>query len=415
MFRVLPRLGAALVVAVLLCAGVAQAEDPTLAADATRPGVIDLAYQGPIGAHVAYYEVLGAQLEFLGTSDIGSTGRTRLVEATTWRCDRVERSFVAVAVAKDGSASHGSFTVRTPSCENRFDLVVPRRAAVGSRPLVRITDRWGLGAIRPRLCIDPPHARRTCRTVAFGKAVTAASRRFTADTRGRWGVQLRVRGSKVKASVAVGKGVRAGAKPPPTLLATGDSTMQGIDSFLEDRLAGDATVRSDVLPGSGISQTRRFWINRAAHQAQRLKPRSTVVSIGANDFFDMQAPDGSTSSCCGPEWVSEYARRVRAMMRSYIRNGRGRVLWLALPLPRDPTRAGVSVTINRAIRLAASGLDGAYVVGMDDLFTPHGYTDAIRWRGQDVEVREADGIHLNVAGTSIAAEFIQSALAGLGQ
>jgi hypothetical protein len=207
--------------------------------------------------------------------------------------------------------------------------------------------------------------------------------------------------------------VSARPKPPPTLLATGDSTMQGIDSFLADRLTGDATVRADVLAGTGISQTERFWTRRAAHQAKHLRPRTTAISIGANDGFDMKTPAGTTAICCGEAWLGEYRRRVRAMMRSYIRGGRGRVLWLTLPLPRDGLRAVVSATINRAIRLAATGLDGAYVVGIDDLFTPHGYADIIRWRGQDVQVREPDGIHLNVAGTSIAAEFIQNALKAL--
>jgi lysophospholipase L1-like esterase len=415
MLRVLPRWVALLAVTSMALGwtAAARAEDPSLAADATRPGVIDLAYQGPVGARVGFFEVVDGAQELLGVQDIGPTGRVRLVEATTWSCDRVVRSFAAVARAPDASVSHGTFTVRTPSCKHRFDLSAPHRAAVGSKPRVRVTDRWGIGAIKPRLCIDPPQAKRTCRVLAFGKAVTIASRRFKADTKGRWRVELRVAGSKIRTSVAVGKGVSAGPKPPPTLLATGDSTMQGIDSFLEDRLSGDATVRSDVLAGTGLSQTPRFWIDRAAHQAAHLKPRTTVISIGANDFFDMKTPDGTTALCCGKEWIAEYTRRVRTMMRSYIRGGKGRVLWLTLPLPRDFARTLISATINYAIRQAAAGLKGAYVVGIDDLFTPHGFTDVIRWRGQDVEVREPDGIHLNVAGTSIAAEFIQAALKNL--
>ncbi len=47
---------------------------------------------------------------------------------------------------------------------------------------------------------------------------------------------------------------------------------------------------------------------------------------------------------------------------------------------------------------------------MDQLFSPSGYTETIRYRGRDVDVRTADGIHLNVSGTAIAAKVIADVL-----
>ena len=52
---------------------------------------------------------------------------------------------------------------------------------------------------------------------------------------------------------------------------------------------------------------------------------------------------------------------------------------------------------------AGRDIGGVRVLRMDLLFTPHGYREVMRYRGRDVRVREADGIHLNVAGTAIAA------------
>jgi hypothetical protein len=49
---------------------------------------------------------------------------------------------------------------------------------------------------------------------------------------------------------------------------------------------------------------------------------------------------------------------------------------------------------------------------MDLLFTPNGYREVMRYRGRDVHVREADGIHLNVAGTAIAARAVAQAIRG---
>jgi hypothetical protein len=47
---------------------------------------------------------------------------------------------------------------------------------------------------------------------------------------------------------------------------------------------------------------------------------------------------------------------------------------------------------------------------MDQLFSPFGYQDAIRYRGRRVRVREIDAIHLNVAGTAIAAQVVADAI-----
>jgi lysophospholipase L1-like esterase len=50
------------------------------------------------------------------------------------------------------------------------------------------------------------------------------------------------------------------------------------------------------------------------------------------------------------------------------------------------------------------------VLRVDLLFSPDGYRDVMRYRGVKVRVREPDGVHLNVAGTAIAATAIAAAL-----
>ena len=47
---------------------------------------------------------------------------------------------------------------------------------------------------------------------------------------------------------------------------------------------------------------------------------------------------------------------------------------------------------------------------MDVVFTPDGYREVIRYRGRDVDVRDVDGVHLNVAGTAIAAKIVAAEL-----
>jgi hypothetical protein len=234
-------------------------------------------------------------------------------------------------------------------------------------------------------------------------------------------VQLRVRDRSVRrAVVAVGSGGAAAAVP--TVLATGDSTMQGIDGFIGDELGDGASVVSDVRIGTGISKAEQATLPGAANpaalqwgllatsQTRRLRQVATVISLGANEGFGMTTAGGERAECCEAPWTAEYARRARVMMQTYARAGRARVLWLTLPLPRDDRRAVTTRAVNGAIVSAAAGLARVKVLRMDVVFTPDGYRDVIRYRGRAVDVRDADGVHLNVAGTAIAARIVAAEL-----
>jgi lysophospholipase L1-like esterase len=380
-----------------------------LAADATNErGVIRLLFFDAEGSPVDYSECVGGRPRRIGQAI--SAPNTMTILATPWSCTRVVRRFVAATTLPSGTRALGSYSVRTPSCSHRFELSVPRRVKPGSTGRIRVVDGWGTGGIRPQLCITPPAAKRSCRTLAFPRAVAFVGHRFRATTRGRWRIELRVRDRRIRtATVAVGGEAFTPARALPTLLATGDSTMQGIDSFLADDLGDAVDVRSDVRPGTGISKLNP-WARIAARAARSLRPQVTVISIGANDVWPMTTAAGVEQVCCEGPWIAEYALRVRSMMHIYLRRGRGRVLWLTLPVPRDPRRVPIFAAVNQAVQVAASGVARVMVMRMDELFSPHGYQETIRYRGHDINVREPDGIHLNVSGTAIAATAIVQAL-----
>lgn len=416
MRRVLPRWCAALA-ALLAPAGEAIAQTPAparapaakvhfFAADTTEAGVISLHFFGAEGARVVFYERVGDRLHRLGARTAAPGGPTVLRDAVSWRCGRLVRRFEATSTLHDGTLATGAYSVRTPSCATRLALGVPHRVARGGLVRLRVVDRWGNGGVSARLCIAPPGGARDCRTLRLGRAVTVATHRFRVDVAGRWRAELRIGGHRVRRSIAVGRG--RSTPPPPTVLATGDSTIQGVDSFLADELGDAATVRSDVRPGTGISKPGGPWASLPRSQARRLRPAATVVSIGAVDGFPMASAGVTQLACCEPGWVAEYARRVRAMMQTYARRGRGRVVWLTLPLPKG--RREVADAVNLAVLRAAEGLTPVTVVRLDEVFTPAGFRDVMRYRGRDVRVRERDGIHLNVAGTAIAARLVAAVL-----
>jgi hypothetical protein len=380
-----------------------------LVADATGSGVIDLIFFNPKGARVLFYECVGDKLVRLGARRAAPGNPAVFEDATTWRCDRPTRRFSATAVLPDGTLALGSYSVRTASCANRFELDAPRSVKPGARARVRVVDRWGIGDIRPELCIGPSRERPSCRTLDFPRAVTVASHRFRATARGRWRVELRVERARVRTAVAVGES-GARYKPPPIVLATGDSTMQGIDSFLGDELGRSMLVRSDVRPGSGISRGV-YWHFRAQSQARKWRQRVTVMSVGAaSDGLPIPTALGVLQQCCGEPWMKEYTNRTRAIMRTYLRRGSARVVWLTPPEPRHGPRAAITHAVNVAVERAAQGLAGVTVIRVDLMFGGSTYRDVVRYRGRDVRVREPDGVHLNVAGTAIVAKAVADAI-----
>jgi uncharacterized protein len=196
--------------------------------------------------------------------------------------------------------------------------------------------------------------------------------------------------------------------PPDRVLATGDSMIQIIDSFLKDRLgAGGIRVKSDARISTGISKPFMLdWVRHARRQARRIRPDVTVVFIGANDGF----PIGG-ANCCGEPWIDGYARRARQMMASYARGGRSRVYWLLLPAPRGGNFRRVFTAVNTALVRAASGQRGARLIHLEKVFTPGGrFRPVIRWHGRLVHARQDDGVHLSRSGASIAANLVIRAI-----
>jgi lysophospholipase L1-like esterase len=195
------------------------------------------------------------------------------------------------------------------------------------------------------------------------------------------------------------------------MLATGDSMIQIVDGFLKQRLQRRraTSVRSDARISTGISKPAMLdWVRKAREQARSLHPDVTAIFIGANDGFPMKTPGGASVACCGAGWVAEYARRVEAMMRSYLRGGRSLVYWMTLPTPRRGDFARVYRAVNTAIRRAGGRVGaGARVIDLVAVFTPGGrFRQYVTFRGRTVNARQADGVHLSVAGASIAATLL---------
>lgn len=195
-----------------------------------------------------------------------------------------------------------------------------------------------------------------------------------------------------------------------TLLVTGDSLSTPLDSDLARRLAPDGVeVIRDPHLGTGISNSALTdWGQLSTGQVARDQPDAVVVFIGANEGYGMPGPDGKDVECCGADYAAVYANRVRQVMNTYRQAGAAKVYWLTVMTPRDDDAAKVSKVVNAAIRVAAEPWQSQVrIVDTIPTFTPgERYTDAIDVGGSETILRESDGIHLNDAGSEIAADLV---------
>ena len=195
-------------------------------------------------------------------------------------------------------------------------------------------------------------------------------------------------------------------RPLHTILVTGDSMATPLDTEVARLYAnrGVKVIREPHL-GTGISKSLIVdWGKLSVEQVQTEKPDAIVVFIGANEGFPMQGPGGKQVQCCGVDYATVYANRVRRMMSTYSQNRMARVYWLTLPWPRDKGHQDVARIVNAAIAVAAEPLRSTVrVFDTVPIFTPGDkYRDAIN----GTIVRQADGIHLNETGARMAAQDV---------
>jgi len=379
----------------------AAAADHTvsLRADARETGYVRLHLHARAGVEVVVQGEGGATRRLTP-----ERANVRLERFARWSCRRRSRTFVATQAGPDGTPVTATAEVRTPSCAKRLALSAPRAVRAGGRKQVELRDRWGIGGIRARVCVRPPGERRHCRRVRLRRA--AVSQPLPVDALRPGGYRITARTPYQRLRRAMRAAPRGGRLK---VLATGDSMIQIIDSYLQQRIgSGPARVRSDAHISTGISKPSLLdWPAHAMRRARGMRPDVTVMFLGANDGFPMAG-----AGCCGRAWRLEYARRARGMMRTYARGGRARVYWLLLPAPRGGNFRKVYFAVNAALRRAARGLeDDVRLIDLVEVFTPGWrYRDSMPIGGRTVRVRQSDGVHLNTTGASLAATLVIRAM-----
>ena len=143
-------------------------------------------------------------------ADVAPTeAATTLRRVTTWRCDRRVRTFTATSA--DGQSA--SAELRTPSCARRLALEAPRGARSGRSVRLRLVDRWRLGGLAARLCVEPPGGPADCRRERVGRR--GETTRFSALRPGGWRIEASTRYGRAQRIVHARSRVAGSACSPP--------------------------------------------------------------------------------------------------------------------------------------------------------------------------------------------------------
>jgi len=222
-------------------------------------------------------------------------------------------------------------------------------------------------------------------------------------------------------------GVQAAPKPAATPVARVPTPSDPLRVLvIGDSLAGDlgrslgrisaaaalVSVELDYKPASGLSRPDYFdWYAALVSDIARLHPEVVVVMLGGNDAQSFEA-NGHVVQQATAEWSAIYAKRVADLMMIGAANDR-RVIWIGLPVMADPSFGELMRRQNDLYREASDGnarvtyLDTwALFAGPDGRYAPY-LPDA---SGRPAPMRQADGIHLSVAGAERLAGVVKAEL-----
>jgi len=202
----------------------------------------------------------------------------------------------------------------------------------------------------------------------------------------------------------------ADAERPVVLHLAGDSQAEFLGFSLEREataLDEAIAVTADARVSTGLSRPDYFnWPAQLQAVVDADDPDAVVVFMGANDYQDLEGPDGRLVRG-SEQWRVEYARRVAITMDLLVSEQR-RVFWVAQPPMRDGTlQEGMSI-VNDLTRAAARAraevkwIDAYTMFGGDD-----GFSLVVAGPdGSEERVRASDGVHLNATGADWLGEAI---------
>lgn len=198
----------------------------------------------------------------------------------------------------------------------------------------------------------------------------------------------------------------------------GDSLVVVPGESIQQAAAGspvlDPVGPVDGRIATGLERPDVFnWFTHLRQVTQKERPNAVVLMFGGNDdhaYMTGVAPGVHIGAFGSPSWVAEYRRRVGGLMDT-ITHGGAFLVWIGLPITRDPAQTRRFDTINAVVQSEAQKRKGR-VAYLDTYFSfagnDGGYAEYLpNDSGQLVKMRADDGVHFErPAGDLIARQVL---------
>lgn len=199
--------------------------------------------------------------------------------------------------------------------------------------------------------------------------------------------------------------------------ALGDSMMKSVGRAIRKQYKG-AGVDVEVLTsiGSGLARLDLFdWHAQSEVLMNEHAPALVFVMMGTNDNQPMQTAAG-VMQFGTTGWNVEYGRRVGKLMDVLLTGGKTRVVWVGLPRMREASMDADIRAIEKIVVQQADARDRVEFYSTYARLSPSdGYKAYIKKpNGMPLDVRSADGIHLNRNGSEYLAEMLLEAYPASG-
>ncbi len=198
------------------------------------------------------------------------------------------------------------------------------------------------------------------------------------------------------------------AANPLRVLVVGDSIGLSFGDSVANKLDGTGVVTTtiDAREGTGLTRPDAFdWSAELRADLAHFRPEVVIAMFGGNDDQDTIV-NGRFIPYGSQAWTVIYGARVSAVADAVHAAG-AHLLWSGLPVMRSAGKSERLQSVMAVTRAALAGHDAVLFVNNLTALSDAsgGYTVALRdASGQEVIVREPDGIHLSPAGADRLAD-----------
>lgn len=196
--------------------------------------------------------------------------------------------------------------------------------------------------------------------------------------------------------------------PGPPIYFAGDSTAAGPEWAWDTYHVTSPELRTlaEYQVGSGLVSPEYFdWQRHLLAVVAARRPKLVIYMGSANDGQDLIV-DGTFQPVGSRLWRKAYADRVAGIMTTLVNEG-SEVLWIGEPAMQDPQLSEYMRVIDQVCAQQAARHHGVTFINPGAVLNgpKASYESAVLIHGRATVVR-LDGVHLNMAGSVLLADYI---------